>query len=304
MDTIRQYQIFIQILESGNFTRAAEALGLPRSTVSTTLRLLEDRLGEQLLHRTTRQVSATPQGEQFLQIARDVVESADAAETLFQGGGGPVSGRLRVNMTSQLATRIVIPNLSALRTAHPMLEIELSASDRLIDPVLEGMDLVVRAAELTDSDLICRKIGNIPMVSCASRAYLVQHGAPQIPEDLDQHLIVAYGAAGSAEARLWEGQGPDGLLTHTLASVISVDNTEAYTAAAQAGLGIVQIPRIHLKSQITDHSEFLVEILPDFPPPPMPLSFVYPRRRRATPRLNVFMDWLDGLVRSEGFVAS
>lgn len=302
MDTIRQYQIFIQILESGNFTRAAEALGLPRSTVSTTLRILEDRLGEQLLHRTTRHVSATPQGEQFVHIARDVVESAEAAETLFQGGGGPVSGRLRVNMTSQLATRLVIPNLPVLQAAHPALEIELSASDRLIDPVLEGMDLVVRAAELTDSDLICRKIGDIPMVSCASRVYLDQRGAPQTPEDLDQHLIVAYGPAGSAETRLWEGVGPNGRLTRTLASLVAVDNTEAYTAAAQAGLGIVQIPRIHLDRHNTDGPSRLVEVLPDCPPPPMPLSFVYPRRRRATPRLNVFMDWLDGLVRTEGFV--
>ncbi|WP_440958300.1 LysR family transcriptional regulator [Oceanicaulis sp. LC35] len=302
MDTIRQYQIFIQILESGNFTRAAETLGLPRSTVSTTLRTLEDRLGEQLLHRTTRQVSATPQGEQFLQLARDVVENAQAAETLFQGGGGPVRGRLRVNMTSQLAARIVIPNLHTFQAAHPALELELSASDRLIDPVLEGVDLVVRAAELTDSDLICRKIGDIPMASCASRAYLDQRGAPRTPDDLDQHVIVGYGPTGHPDARLWEGIGPSGPISRTLRSLISVDNTEAYTAAAQAALGIVQIPRIHLVAHTRDGPGQLVEVLPDFPPPPMPLSFVYPRRRRASPRLNVFMDWLDALVRSEEFV--
>ncbi|WP_439636185.1 LysR family transcriptional regulator [Oceanicaulis sp.] len=301
MDRIRQYQIFIQILESGNFTRAAEALGLPRSTVSTTLRLLEDRLGEQLLHRTTRQVSATPQGEQFLQIARELVESVDIAESLFDASGGPVSGRLRVNMTSQLATQIVLPHLAAFQTRHPALELELSASDRLIDPVYEGVDLVVRAAELTDSELICRKIGDIAMASCASRAYLDQHGVPETPEDLSRHFIVGYGPWGGADTHLWEGLGPNGRVALTMKSLVTVDNTEAYSAAALYGRGIVQIPRYHLALKAQSGSP-LVEVLADYPPPNLPLSFVYPRRRTVSPRLTVFMDWLSALVRSEGFI--
>jgi LysR family transcriptional regulator, regulator for bpeEF and oprC len=303
MDRIRQYEIFIQIVESGNFTRAAEALGLPRSTVSTVLRALEDRLGEQLLHRTTRQVRPTPQGEQFLEVARELADSMRSAESLFDSRSGPVSGRLRVNMTSQLATRIVLPNLASFQARHPDLELELGASDRLIDPVQDGVDLVVRAAELADSELICRKIGAIAMASCASRSYLDTHGVPENPDDLFDHYIVGYGPWGAPDTHVWEGLGPEGLTRRTLKSRVTVDNTEAYWTAARHGRGIVQIPRYHLADR-AEAGQALVEVLADFPPPDLPLSFVYPRRRTASPRLTVFMDWLSDLVRAEGFLAS
>ena len=303
MDRIRQYEIFIQIVESGNFTRAAEALGLPRSTVSTVLRTLEDRLGEQLLHRTTRQVRPTLQGEQFLLVARELSDSMQSAESLFDSRTGPVSGRLRVNMTSQLATRIVLPHLASFQARHPDLELELGASDRLIDPVHEGVDLVVRAAELADSELVCRKIGAVAMASCASRSYLEAHGIPADPDELSRHLIVGYGPWGAPDTHVWEGLGPDGLVRRTLKSRVTVDNTEAYWTAARHGRGIVQIPRYHLADP-ADAGQALVEVLPDYPPPDLPLSFVYPRRRTTSPRLTVFMDWLSDLVRSEGFVTA
>jgi len=300
MDRIHQMQVFVQVVDSGNFTRAAAALGLPRSTVSATVQALEDRLGVQLLQRTTRVVRPTQEGLQFAQTARDLIDAVAAAEGQFRNRPEDISGRLRIDMPSRMARRMVIPHLESFRRRFPAVTIDLSATDRMVDLVSEGIDAVVRMAELEDSELICRRIGVVPMLTCASAAYLARHGRPERPEDLGGHLLGNYALRMPASAAEWEGQENGRPITVPMQSYLCVDNAESYMAAALAGHGLIQVPAHDGDEDFA--SGRLVEVLADFRPASVPLSFLYPRRRHLAPRLRVFMEWMTDLLRREGFV--
>ncbi|MCB1390925.1 MAG: LysR family transcriptional regulator [Rhodobacteraceae bacterium] len=297
MDRIRQMEVFAQIVESGSFTRAAEVLGLPRSTLSTTVQMLENRLGVQLLHRTTRALRPTADGLRYLVQARALIESMDEAEQMFRDSPAEISGHLRIDMPSRLARRTVVPALPGFLARHPRLTLDLSATDRRTDLLAEGVDGVVRMAVLEDSELVCRVLGNSAMTTAASPAYLQRHGTPSGPDDLAGHLLVNYAQhmpARDAELELAGGR------TIRLPARLCVDNTEAYYAAALAGLGLIQVPRHSIRDDVA--AGRLVEVLPDLRPAPLPLSFLYPSRRNLAPRVRVFSDWLAALLRAAGVV--
>lgn len=300
MDRIQQMQVFIRVVESGNFTRAAAALGLPRSTVSTTVQALEDRLGAQLLARTTRVVRPTPEGLQFLETARDLVDAMAQAEGLFRDRPEALAGRIRVDMPSRMARHVVIPHLAEFRARHPGLAIDLSATDRMTDLIAEGVDAVVRMAELEDSELICRRLGTVAILTCAGAGYLAEHGRPETPEDLGGHLLVNYALRMPAAEALWEGRRAGVAISVPMQSHLCVDNAESYVAAALAGHGLVQLPAHGVREELRTGQ--LVEVLAAFRPAPVPLSILYARRRHLAPRLRIFMDWLEALMRREGVV--
>jgi len=301
MDRIQQMHVFVQVVESGNFTRAAEALGLPRSTVSATVQALEDRLGVQLLQRTTRVVRPTQEGLQFAETARDLVDALAQAEGQFRHRPEQISGRLRVDMPSRMARRMVIPALQEFRALYPAVTLDISATDRMIDLVSEGVDAVVRMAELEDSELICRKLGDVPILTCAGAGYVARHGIPARPEDLSRHLLVNYALRMPASSSKWDGTEDGRAISVTVHSYLCVDNAESYVAGALHGHGLIQVPAHDVAEDIT--AGRLIEVLADFRPAPVPISVLYARRRHLAPRLKVFMDWLEALLRREGFVA-
>ena len=184
--------VFIQVMESGNFTRAARTLGLPRSTVSTAIQTLEDRLGTQLIRRSTRRMVVTDEGTRFLARAREIVDAVDDTERMFDQGADRLTGRLRVDMPSRIGRRFVIPALPGLMEQHPELTIELSTTDRRVDLLSEGVDCIIRVGGLESSDIICRKLGDLPIIACASPGYLERHGIPQDgrrPEEPHTHRL-------------------------------------------------------------------------------------------------------------------
>ncbi|WP_435102667.1 LysR family transcriptional regulator [Arhodomonas sp. AD133] len=300
MDRFRQMQVFIQVMESGNFTRAAEAMNLPRSTVSTEIQTLEDRLKTQLLRRTTRQVTATHDGLQFLEAAREIVDAVEASEQMFHPDPDTVQGRLRIDMPSRIGRRIVIPALPGFLQAHPGIELELSMTDRLVDIISEGVDCVIRVGALTDSELICRKLGDVELINCASPGYLAEHGVPEELDDLPGHYVVNYAARRPYPEAEWEYV--DGARTRTLAtkSLITVDNAEAYIASARAGLGVIQIPKFDVQDLLA--SGELVEIAPQLRPPAMQLSFLYAKRRNLPSRIRVFQEWISDVLKANGVI--
>lgn len=302
MDRIQQMQVFVQVVESGNFTRAAEALGLPRSTVSSTVQALEDRLGVQLLQRTTRVVRPTQEGLQFADSARDLVDAFAQAEGQFRLRPDDISGRLRIDMPSRIARRLVIPHLHDFRARYPAVTLEISATDRMIDLVSEGIDAVVRLAILEDSELICRRIGDVPMLTCAGVEYLAQHGTPLTPADLADHHLVNYALRMPAPSSEWEGLEGGREITVAMQSHLCVDNAESYVAGALHGHGLIQVPVYDVADDIA--SGRLVEVLPEFRPSPVPISILYARRRHLAPRLRAFMDWLEEVLRAEGVVTN
>ncbi|MDF3605379.1 LysR family transcriptional regulator [Paracoccus sp. DMF-8] len=291
-------QIFLQVLESGNFTRAAQALGLPRSTVSTEIQLVEDRLQAQLFLRTTRKVVPTQDGRRFAESARDILDAVTASEQMFRHADLHLSGRLRVDVPSRIGRRLILPALPDFLDRHPGLSVDLSASDRIVDLVADGVDCALRVGSLENSELVSRNLGMLRFVTCASPAYVARHGLPRAPGALATHRLVNYATrlpAMSAELEITEnGQARP----VSMASTITVDGAEAYLAAALSGLGLIQVPAYDVADLIA--SGRLVEILPAHPPPPVPLSFLFVRRRNLSPRVRLFQDWITALLNRHG----
>ena len=295
MDRLEQYRVFVQVAEMGSFIRAANALELPRATVSAAIQQLEAQLGVRVLHRTTRRVQLTPDGEQLLLRVRELLSSAEEIDAHFRAAGTQVSGRLNVDMPSRIARRLVVPALPALLRRYPRLQLGLSSTDRLIDPVLDGVDCVLRVGELLDSSLALRNIGHLAMINCASAAYLREHGVPRNPDELASHRIIGYASPASGRESPWEYRATDGALRSlSVTGQVVVNNVENYVAACVAGLGLIQIPRFDVQ-HLLDAGE-LVEVLPAFRPPSLPIGLLYPHRRQRSRRLAVVADWLADLM--------
>ncbi|MDQ7728578.1 LysR family transcriptional regulator [Halomonas sp. SpR8] len=294
-------QIFIQVMESGNFTRAAEALAMPRSTVSTEIQALEDRLQTQLLFRTTRKVVPTQDGRRFLETAQDLVDAVTASEQMFLQGNLRLSGRLRVDIPSRIGRRLVLPALPDFMAQHPSLAIDLSASDRMVDLVADGVDCVLRLGILEDSDLVCRPLGEVDFVTCASPAYLAHYGLPEKLDDLNSHLLINYSPRLPASTATLEFQHGEHPIEIEMRSAITVDGAETYIAAALSGLGLIQVPTYDVR-HLLERGE-LKAILPNTPPPPIPLSFLFTKRRNLSLKVRVFLHWLEDVLENHGVIS-
>jgi DNA-binding transcriptional LysR family regulator len=214
---------------------------------------------------------------------------------MFRHSPHALRGRLRVDMPVGVARRIVIPALPGFLDAHPELEIELSSTDRRVDPVREGFDCVLRIGTLTDSSLIARPLGQLPQMNCASPGYIARYGMPQSLEDLDHHRIVHYVQTLGTKSPGWEYVEDGRPAFRPMRGAVTVSSAESYEAACRAGLGMIQAPvYAGLSALIADGT--LVEVLPDNRPPPMPVSLVYPNRRNLPVRVQVFMNWVGELL--------
>ncbi|MBV8619584.1 MAG: LysR family transcriptional regulator [Curvibacter sp.] len=283
-------QTFLRVAELSSFTRAAEHLGRPKASVSQAIQALEAELGTRLLHRTTRRVQLTQDGQLFYERCKDLLADMEELRGLFRQSPAQLSGRLRVDMPAGLARLRVLPRLPTFLQAHPGLSIEISSTDRRVDLVQEGFDCVLRIGTLEDSDLIARPLGQLSQINCASPAYLERHGRPQNLQDLSQHLLVHYLPNLGGKPVGWEWM--EGPVLHRLPmkGLVTVNSTECYQAACLAGLGLIQAPAAGLRPLV--EAGLLCEVLPDFCAPPLPVSLVYAHRRHLPRRVQAFMDWL------------
>ncbi|AXQ28339.1 LysR family transcriptional regulator [Solimonas sp. K1W22B-7] len=289
MNRLEAMQTFVRVAELGSFTRAAEALGLPKASVSTAVQQLEAALGTRLLHRTTRRVGMTQDGRVFHERARDLLDDMEELQSLFRQGGQALRGRLRVDMSSGLARNFILPRLPQFLEAHPGLELELSSTDRRVDLVREGFDCVLRVGTLADSSLIARPLGAFRIANCASPAYLRRHGTPQALEDLASHRLIHYVPNLGARPDGFEYRDGEGYRSLPMAGALTVNNAESYQGACLAGLGIIQAPAAGVQHLLAQGS--LVELLPQLRAEPMPVSLLYANRRNLPRRVQAFMDW-------------
>ena len=295
MDRLTAMQIFMRVTELGGFARAANELGLPKASVSTTVQKLEGHLGTRLLHRTTRKVQLTQDGRTYYERCKDLLADVDELESLFQRTPAEISGRLRVDMPIGIARNLVIPNLPAFLTDHPGIQLELSSTDRRVDIVREGFDCVVRVGTLADSSLISRRLGEMRIINCVSPGYIKIYGEPATLDGLSDHWLVDYLPVLGARSDGWEYRDGDRYRNIAMKSMLTVNNSEDYTSACLAGLGIIQVPFVGVKKYLI--SGALVEVLKDYRAEPMPVSLVYANRRNLSKRVQVFMDWLTGLIK-------
>jgi DNA-binding transcriptional LysR family regulator len=283
-------QIFVRVAELSSFTQAADALAVPKARVSTAVQQLEAQLGTRLLHRTTRKVQLTQDGQAFYERCKDVLADMDELQAMFQAGPQALRGRLRVDMPTGIAREHVIPQLPEFLAQHPQLEVELSSTDRRVDLVREGFDCVLRVGPLGDSVLIARPLGHFRQLNCASPAYLATHGTPSTLADLATHRLVHYVPTLGAKSVGWEWVDESGVHTLPMAGAVTVNNAEAYQAACLAGLGLIQAPGAGVKRLIAEGR--LVEVLPDCQAPMLPVSLLYANRRNLPRRVQAFMSWI------------
>ena len=296
MDRFKAMQVFTRVVEAGSFTRAAETLEMPRATVTTAIQQLEAHLGVRLLNRTTRRVAVTVDGGAYYERCLHLLEALADTEAMLTQGQRP-SGRLRVNLPGRPARLLIIPALPAFCDRYPELNLEIGVSDRPVDLIQEGLDCALRVGPLPDSGLVARRVGELQEISCAAPGYLRRFGTPTVPADLAGHQAVHYHAGRTGRSLPWEYLEHGVVREITLPARITTDNTEAYMAAALAGLGLVQAP-LHGLADHLRRGE-LVEVLPDYRPATSLMSVVYPHNRHLSGKVKVFVDWLVELLRDQ-----
>ncbi len=293
MNKLQAMEVFIQVVDCGSFTKAAEMLNLPKATVSTLVQTLESTLSVKLLHRTTRQVMITSDGaayyERCIQILSDV---RDAEESLSRHRLSP-SGRLRVDSPTGLSSEILIPALPAFFERYPDITMELGSTDRVIDLVEEGVDCAVRGGELLDPNLIARRIGVINFVTCASPAYIERFGLPEHPRDLERHRCVNYFSAKTGKILDWDFTRDGERIEVALTGAIALNDSNAYVQAGLAGLGVIMMTDYLLIEHIT--AGRMVQVLSDWSIDPLPVHIVYPQNRHLSAKVRVFVEWVSEL---------
>ena len=293
MDKLQAMEVFVQVVDAGGFTRAAENLQLPKATVSTLVRNLETSLAVKLLNRTTRQISLTADGaayyERCLRILADV---RDAEDSLSKTQASP-SGRLRVDVPAAMGRHLLMPSLPQFLARYPDIHLEVGCSDRPVDLIEEGVDLAVRGGILADSTLIARRIGQLHFVTCAAPSYIALHGRPQHPNDLQQHDCVNYFSAKTGKIAEWDFAKDGKRIQMRVPGRIAVNDSNAYMTATLSGMGVAQMAAFAICPYL--QSGELELLLEDWTIDPLPLHVVYPQNRHLSAKVRVFVEWISEL---------
>lgn len=291
MDRLEAMRLYTRIVELGSFTAAADDLSLPRATVTHAIKRLETRLGAQLLQRTTRRVSTTRDGETYYGHCVRLLADMDEVEADFREAAVQPKGRLRIDLSAALARLLVIPALPAFCARFPQIELDIGTGDRYVDLVREGVDCAVRVGEPGDSGMIGRRVATLQQITVASADYLRRHGRPESLADLHEgHLAVNWASPTTRRAEPLEFMVGRRRRQLSLPGRITVSGADAYLGCCVAGLGIAQFSRYRIARELAAGT--MIELLPATPPPPLPMTVLYPPQRQMPARLRVFVDWL------------
>ncbi|UII70371.1 LysR family transcriptional regulator [Pseudomonas sp. HN11] len=290
MNKLELLRTFVRVTELSSFTQAGESLGLPRSTVSEHVQALEELLGARLLQRTTRTVQATQDGRVLYERSKDLLSHMEELEGLFRQDEAQLTGRIRVDMPNVMARELILPRLPAFMDAHPLIELEISSSDRQVDLIAEGFDCVLRVGAQPDQTVVARKVCSMPMVNCVSPAYLQRYGTPMTLADLAQHQLVHYVRPLGSRSAGFEYQQGNKVHRVPMAGRVTVNSTDAYQAACLGGFGITQVPLLGIRELLARGE--LVSVLPEYPAPALDVSMLYAGQRHLPQRVRVFMEWL------------
>jgi LysR family transcriptional regulator for bpeEF and oprC len=291
MDQFLAIRTFVRIAETGTFAKAAESLGLPRSTASKLIADLEDRLGTKLVQRTTRTVIVTPEGAAYYERAIRLIGELEDMDAALSNTRAQLKGRLRIDIGSSLANLILIPKLPDFRSRYPDVEVYLGVSDRPVDLISEGVDCVIRGGELSDTTLIARHICELDYVTCAAPSYIEAHGMPAAPSQLEHghHVTSYFSSLTGKNFPLYFHRG-DEIIEINMRSMAAVNESTAHLSSLLAGLGIGQTFRYFARPHID--SGRLVPVLQDWTRPKHSLHIMYPPNRHLNAKLRVFVDWV------------
>lgn len=288
MDKFHEMRAFVAVVDTGSFVRAADALDVSKTAVSRLVGELESRLGTRLLHRTTRRLSMTPEGEVFQERCRQLLDGLAEAEAELTAHSGEAIGQLRINVPVTFGLLHLAPLWPAFMELHPKVVLDVTLSDRLVDLVDEGYDLAVRIARLQASSLVSRQLTSTRMILCASPEYLRRHGVPEHPSDIARHAVISYTLLAMGEQ--WEFEGPQGPVSVEVVPRMRTNSGDTCCAAAMQHQGIVLQPSFLVGAHLA--SGALVEVLPQYSSIELGVHAVYPSRKHLTPKVRALIDFL------------
>jgi LysR family transcriptional regulator, regulator for bpeEF and oprC len=290
MDRFQAMEVFTRVVEAKSFSKAADMLELPRGSVSNIIQALEQHVGVRLLNRTTRQVSVTEDGALYYErCARILAEISDADSALSNKRKSP-SGTIRVDTSGTLARAFLLPGLEQFYQRYPHINVRLGLSDRNIDMIQDGVDCVIRMGTPEESSLVARRIGDARITTCASPAYLKEHGTPETPDELSEHRAVNYVSSHTGRTFPFEYEIDGQTVRVPMNGLLSVNDGSTYIAAGVLGYGIIQPSRFMVADLIAQGA--LQEILTSYHSPSTPLSILYPHRHNLSSRVRAFTEWL------------
>lgn len=298
MDQIQAMRIFVRVVEAGTFTRAADSLSLPKATVTKHVQALEERLRVKLLNRTTRRVTVTPDGAAYYDRTVRLLTDLDDIEASMTNARANPRGRLRIDVGTSVAQLLIIPHLAEFHARYPDIQVDLGVSDRTVDLIGDNVDCVIRGGELSDQSLVARRIGNLEFITVAAPDYLERKGTPTHPLEIEEkHASVIYFSPQSGRHYPLEFRRGDESIDVTGPYQLSVNEANAYVTSIVAGLGIGQITSWQAQRQLA--SGTLVQLLPEWTQPLLPVYVVYPPNRHLSAKVRAFVDWAAELFQRE-----
>jgi LysR family transcriptional regulator for bpeEF and oprC len=295
MDQLLCMRSFVRVAEARSFTRAADALGVSRAVVSTQVAELEKHLRCQLLHRTTRRVGLTTDGAEYLARCQRILAELEAADQALQRTRVAVEGRLRVDVPAVFGRALLIPALPKFTARYPQLQLEVQFNDRIVDLIVEEIDVVVRAGAVREPHLIARRVVTSRLIICASPQYLREHGTPRTPEELRTHRLVAHLGADNHRARRWLFQRGSERRQLRPPFNVGFNSAEAQIQAAIRGAGIIQSVDLLVAEALSAGK--LEVLLPEWSAAGSSVSVVCRRAVRDVPKIRVFADFAAELLR-------
>jgi len=284
-----ELQAFVQIVDARTITAAAERLGLAKSAVSRRLSELEDDLGVELFHRTTRKLTLTDSGRGFYQRSIRILADLNEAQDAVSQAHHELNGQLRIAAPFSFGMLHLGPAIIEFQQRHPKIKFDIDFNDRQIDLIQEGFDLGIRIADLKDSSLIARKLASVSTVVCASPDYLKTHGTPTTPEDLAEHPCITYSYLDYPNQ--WTFVDLQGQIqTITVPKLMQVNNGDFMRRAAIADLGVLRQPTFIAYESIAKGE--LIPILEDYTIPSINAYAIYPPTRHLSQRVRTFIDFL------------
>jgi len=288
MDRFLEMQTFNAVVEAGSFVKAANALDISNAAVSRYVVDMETRLGVRLLHRTTRRLSLTEEGQVFYARSKELLAELQEAEDEITSRADAASGLLRINAPVTFGILHLAPLWGAFKALHPKVSLDVTLADRLVDLVEEGYDVAIRIATLENSSLVSKRLATTRIVLCASPQYLAQHGTPQHPSELADHAIISYSNRPTKDE--WTFTGPQGPVSVKTRPCIHTNNGDTCRAAALAHQGVILQPTFLVGKDLADGT--LVELMPDYRSIELGIYAVYPTRKHVSAKVRALIEFL------------
>jgi LysR family transcriptional regulator, regulator for bpeEF and oprC len=287
-----QLATFVAVIRAGSFTAAADALGTDKARISRTIARLEARLGAQLIVRSTRRLSVTEIGREVYERAIGILGALEETEAVVAAAGGKPSGVLRITCGEEFGLLVVSHWIIGFQKAWPQVRVDAVLTNRVVDLIHEGFDLAIRVGSLPDSSLAARKLGDITYGLYASPDYLTRRGLPRNPDDIADHEWIAFSGGSGPLRQISNGREQVNLSRRPR---LAVNNSAMARMATQAGLGIAMLPRFQAEPQVK--AGLLVQVLPGWGRPDVPVHALFPSSRFLTPKVRAFVDHAVGAFR-------